>query len=119
MRIRNIISITTIALLASACTPIKNFFARQDFQKLCTIANEFQWDKYGDDQAPEMALEFYETVDQKLNADYFDKTWRGASLAAIDQRYPLLQQGAKEVGIENYDCPVLKEYLEGRKPKKQ
>lgn len=118
MKLRPLLAIGTIAAITSACTPVKNFFARQDFQKLCTLAQEFPWDKYSEEQAPEMAVDFYESVDKKLSADYFRNAWKAASLASLDQRYPLLQQGAKEVGLENYDCPPLKDYMEGRKPNK-
>lgn len=111
-----IVVIATLAAFAASCTPIQNFMARQDFGRLCTIAKEFEWSKYKEDQAAEMALDFYETIDKKLSSSLFKKIWRSVSLAAVGERYELLKKGASEVGANDFDCPPVKDYMEGRKP---
>ncbi len=105
-----------VVFALSSCSPIRNHFARKDFRELCEIAQSFPWDKYSADDAAKLAVEFSTKVERRLNSRYFKNTYSALHMVNADEKYALLVQGATEVGVENYSCPIMKDYLEGRFP---
>lgn len=90
----------------SGCSWLLNLKAQADLKALCSIADEF-----GSKEEDKLtrARKFSEKVDKQIAWGPIHEMMQALATAEPSQKWRLIQMGAFEVGVENYQCPSLQE----------
>lgn len=99
----------------TGCVPVFNLVARQEFKRACAVSTAFPWAEY-EGRPVELAAALSTKIDGVLWSPTSRKVFGAVSAVAVKDKYPLIQKSAREIGLEDFDCPALKRYYEGLDP---
>ncbi len=96
--------IVSLFLALPGCTWVTNMKARSDLKTLCKIAEKTMTENK---EPAKKAADFAEAVNSQISWGPIHQMMQAIYAAEDSQKWQLIQMGAADVGVNDYQCPPL------------
>jgi hypothetical protein len=102
---KTILLILTIVPLFALASP-----ESADLDAMCRAVKNFDFEKYGGKGSPQTAVYLGNEIDRAIQTQKVRNIW-GSLPEAGWAKWDLIQSGAFELGVRDFECDALKEYV--------
>lgn len=112
-RLKKIFSWLPVAplfLAAAGCQRFDHWRARSDFKEVCDLATNFA--RAADEIPVTTQSRLAGAITEVIDSEAARKAFAAAGHLPMSHRYSAVLEAAREVGLENFSCPALKNLLQ-------